>query len=74
MRPPTFAVYLHPDIPVYQSPEKAAKTLGIGRDTLIDCMLRRRDPLPHAVVGKGREYTTRKVFIPGAIEWIATHL
>jgi hypothetical protein len=59
------AVYLHPDVPVYQGIGEASKTLGIGRDTLNAAMRRARDPLPTIMVG-----SIRKINIPLAIEWI----
>jgi excisionase family DNA binding protein len=58
-------VQLSADLPIYQCPEDAAKTLGIGRNTIEELMDDKRDPLPHIKIGN-----RRKVSIPRAIEWL----
>jgi hypothetical protein len=65
---PSVVVYLHPDVPLYQSATEAAATLGVGRETLREYMRRARDPLPFIRVGR-----TQKICIPVAIEWLERH-
>jgi hypothetical protein len=61
-------IQLHPDVPIYQSAHEAAKTLGIGENTLVEYMRRQRDPLPHIRVGR-----QKRLNIARAIEWLEAH-